>query len=351
MSKQGQKKKSTNDAPLLTMREVDILRWVQEGKTNEEIGAILGRTKWTVKFHLKNVMKKLNVTSRTQAVSQAIGKGIIVPIASEEPGASSGKIQAGVVGCGKGGAGIMEICKDNPTIDVIWAADKRPDAPGVRVAAELGIPVLPDYNEAVKSGKAELIFNVTGSDAVKKDIEKILPAGTELMGGLSARIMWQLVEERRRRVNEREKVLKQHEALYHLGLVVESIDSLKDAAYAIVDYATKLTDSPAGSLAIFDDKAGEMMLAASKGFSNEFKKVNRWEIRKGGLTGTILNHQGPLGIEDLRERPDQNPVLLKEGIRSILAAPLVVERRIVGILYANDFRKRKFRSDDLALFS
>ena len=37
------------------------------------------------------------------------------------------------------------------------------------------------------------------------------------MGGLSAKIMWQLFEERRRRVEDRERTLKEHEALYHLG--------------------------------------------------------------------------------------------------------------------------------------
>jgi len=43
----------------LTPRDIEILRWVQDGKTNEEIGELLSRSKWTAKYHLKNIMQKM----------------------------------------------------------------------------------------------------------------------------------------------------------------------------------------------------------------------------------------------------------------------------------------------------
>ena len=41
---------------MLSPKELEVLKWVQEGKTNEEIGVILGKTMWAVKYHLKNIM-------------------------------------------------------------------------------------------------------------------------------------------------------------------------------------------------------------------------------------------------------------------------------------------------------
>ena len=67
----------TNNYSELTKREKEILSWVCEGKTNDEIGMILSISKWTVKAHLKNIMTKLNVSTRSQAVRQAISRQLI----------------------------------------------------------------------------------------------------------------------------------------------------------------------------------------------------------------------------------------------------------------------------------
>lgn len=56
----------------VTTREIDVLRWVKEGKSNYEIGLILGISGLTVKNHLQKIYKKLNVQNRTQAVSRII---------------------------------------------------------------------------------------------------------------------------------------------------------------------------------------------------------------------------------------------------------------------------------------
>lgn len=53
----------------LTGKERDVIKWVVEGKTSWEIGRILSTSERTVKFHLKNVYSKLNVSNRAQAVA------------------------------------------------------------------------------------------------------------------------------------------------------------------------------------------------------------------------------------------------------------------------------------------
>jgi two-component system, NarL family, response regulator YdfI len=62
----------------LTAREVDVLRLMAEGFGNKQIAARLGISDHTVKFHISSILAKLNVSSRTEAVTQGIRLGLIV---------------------------------------------------------------------------------------------------------------------------------------------------------------------------------------------------------------------------------------------------------------------------------
>lgn len=66
------KQKQLHD--LLTKREVEILKLVKNGKTNPEISTILGVTFPTIKNHLQNIMIKMRVNNRAEAVGKAFGQ-------------------------------------------------------------------------------------------------------------------------------------------------------------------------------------------------------------------------------------------------------------------------------------
>ena len=61
----------------LTPRELEVLRLLAEGKSNKLIGADLEITEVTVKSHVQNLFKKLNVLSRTEAISVANRRGLL----------------------------------------------------------------------------------------------------------------------------------------------------------------------------------------------------------------------------------------------------------------------------------
>jgi DNA-binding NarL/FixJ family response regulator len=61
----------------LTAREVEVLRLVAKGLRNKEVARVIGRTEGTVKVHLKNILEKLEVDDRTEAVTIALQRGII----------------------------------------------------------------------------------------------------------------------------------------------------------------------------------------------------------------------------------------------------------------------------------
>lgn len=61
----------------LTGRELEILRRLQEGKINAEIGQALGISAHTVKKHIYNIYRKLNVQNRIQALARAAALALI----------------------------------------------------------------------------------------------------------------------------------------------------------------------------------------------------------------------------------------------------------------------------------
>jgi two-component system response regulator NreC len=67
----------------LTRRELEILKLAAEGLPNAEIARMLWVTEQTVKFHLSNVYRKLNVTNRTEASRWAQLHGVL-PAASRQ---------------------------------------------------------------------------------------------------------------------------------------------------------------------------------------------------------------------------------------------------------------------------
>lgn len=58
----------------LTAREAEVLYWVTQGKTNRDIGDILGASPATIKKHLERIHAKLGVETRTAAAAMALNR-------------------------------------------------------------------------------------------------------------------------------------------------------------------------------------------------------------------------------------------------------------------------------------
>ena len=62
---------------VLSVREREIVRHLALGEANKEIAASIGISEQTVKSHVKNILGKLQVRDRTEAVTVALRRGII----------------------------------------------------------------------------------------------------------------------------------------------------------------------------------------------------------------------------------------------------------------------------------
>jgi DNA-binding NarL/FixJ family response regulator len=72
------------EAPPLTSREAEILRWVAAGLPNKEVASTLGISLATVRNHIHSILEKLEVHSKLEAVSLAFRRGWVSGEPSDE---------------------------------------------------------------------------------------------------------------------------------------------------------------------------------------------------------------------------------------------------------------------------
>ena len=104
-----------------------------------------------------------------------------------------------IVGAGKGGRALLEMFAGDPTITILGVVDVNPWAPGLQFARSRDIRVVTDVRELIGGSEVDLVIDVTGDPDVHRAIHQLKAASTELMGGLGARFMWDLVAERKKK--------------------------------------------------------------------------------------------------------------------------------------------------------
>lgn len=264
-----------------------------------------------------------------------------------------------IVGAGAGGTALLPILHDYSEVEVTGITDVSKDAMGLKLAARLGIPTGNDYHKLLKRIDADIIIDVSGQKQVSDDLETIRHEhpNLEIIEGHSAKLLFKLVDERRSREEEVLTRLKEQEALYRIGIMLNSSESEDELLNTILDCATAMTNTPAGSIALYQEAENLMQMVATQGFSEGFMQATSWEVRPGGLTDYILNQSKPVVIEDFdafSHKRGDNVQLENEGIKALIAIPLVADRKTKGVLYVDDFVPRGFSKKDesiLALLS
>lgn len=165
-----------------------------------------------------------------------------------------------------------------------------------------------------------------------------------------------------RRFSELEKVLSQdeftdeelnclREVLSVAQVVVSSLD-LDEVLHNILCSALGIMDMPAGSIALYDDSLNRLQLHAHIGLSEKLTSKSSWSVTTGGLTHRILSEGQLFVVEDTQgEAFFKNPLAVDEGIRSLIAVPLKIQDKIIGILYLDDFVPRTFTPMRLHMLS
>src|SRR6266496_2476311 len=98
-----------------------------------------------------------------------------------------------IVGAGKGGRALLEMFAGDPTVVILGVTDLNPWAPGIELARRLNVPVATELRELVAHPRADLIIDVTGSPEVHRQLQELKTPTAEVIGGIGARFMWDLL--------------------------------------------------------------------------------------------------------------------------------------------------------------
>ena len=137
-----------------------------------------------------------------------------------------------IIGAGRGGTALMEIFAQDPLVQIVGIAEVNANAPGVKLARRLTIPVMRNYHDLLAIENVDLIIDVSGNPAVEKSLEDFHRMGVTIIGGASAKFMWQLIEARIRATAEIEKTLTKYQSLYRLYV--------KEAGAAVTEERTRI---------------------------------------------------------------------------------------------------------------
>ena len=134
--------------------------------------------------------------------------------------------------------------------------------------------------------------------------------------------------------------------------VVVSSLNLNEVLQNILHGAMSIMDMPAGTLALYDNDTCQLELSAHAGLSEQFVARGHWKVRQGGWAYEILEGGDPVILNDTSPVDFFNNTLTAdEGIRSLIAVPLKIHHKTLGILFLDDFKPREFTSDQIALLS
>jgi len=97
-----------------------------------------------------------------------------------------------LIGAGRGGRALVELFRRDPSIEIVGVTDKDEGAPGIVLARELGLPVAANYRKFLKVDAADVIIDVTGDPEVHREVQRLRPPGTEVVGGKTARFIFAL---------------------------------------------------------------------------------------------------------------------------------------------------------------
>jgi DNA-binding CsgD family transcriptional regulator len=89
--------KAALGSPELTPREAEVLFWISQGKSNHDIGVILGAKTGTICKHVGHILSKLNVENRTSAAVVALETRRSVAEKSENRSAKPWAAIAGII--------------------------------------------------------------------------------------------------------------------------------------------------------------------------------------------------------------------------------------------------------------
>lgn len=111
-----------------------------------------------------------------------------------EPDPASRPMRVAIIGAGRSGMALLDGLHQIGTIEIVGIADRNPAAPGLKRAHEINVPVYDRVADLIQQQGLNLVMDVTGDSAMERMLHEQLPAGSDLLTGQAAWLLWTLLQ-------------------------------------------------------------------------------------------------------------------------------------------------------------
>lgn len=249
--------------------------------------------------------------------------------------------RVGIIGGNIGASALISLLKGDPAIELVGIYENKQDSPGVILAKKWDIPVYDDIRFFCEANP-EIVINVMGDIKVSNEIRTISENKIEVIEDVGARLLWEIIEKQKKAKIEVLKTVDDKKTIFDIISKIGETYQKNNFFNYMLDKALEIADAPAGSIALKEDDT--MSFVASKGLSKKFTENKSWAAISGGLTENIIRNKEIVAINDTLkvDYTRNNPALINEKIRSLVACPIVLKNEVLGILYIDDFKPRQF---------
>ena len=140
-----------------------------------------------------------------------------------------------------------------------------------------------------------------------------------------------------------------------LARVSETVNSplyLDDMLNLVVEMAAKVMGTPVCTLRLLDEAQDELVVRAAQSAIGHYERKPPLK-RHEGIDGVVVQEKRPVAVPDLRADPrfPFQAAARREGLVSMLAVPLIVRERVIGVLNCFTTEPHHFSEAEIALFS
>src|SRR5438105_437394 len=232
----------------------------------------------------------------------------------------------------------------DPTVTSAGIADVNPWAPGIDLARRLNLPIATDFREMVANPGVDLVIDVTGDQDVHRTIHAMKAPATEVMGGIGARFMWDLVAERKRSEELEDRyslVVRELQAQSEADFIIGQNPKMREVAELIA----RVAPAPTTVLVRGESGTGKELAARAihkysplrdkplltvncTALTPSLMESELFGHRRGAFPGAVADKAG------LFEKADGGTVFLDE----IGDMPLEMQGRLLRVLQAGEIK-------------
>jgi DNA-binding NtrC family response regulator len=249
-----------------------------------------------------------------------------------------------IVGAGKGGHALLEMLIGDPTVTIAGIADVNRWAPGIDLARRLNVPIATDFRQMVADPAVDLVIDVTGDAEVHRAIQSIKQPATEVMGGIGARFMWDLVAERKKSEELEDRyslVVRELQAQAEADFIIGQNPKMREVAELIARVAPTPTtvlvrgesgtgkELAARAIHKYSPLRDKLLLTVNcTALTPTLMESELFGHRRGSFTGAVADKAG------LFEKADGGTIFLDE----IGDMPLEMQGKLLRVLQAGEIK-------------